>query len=395
MTLALVCLFGVGAKGAVRVMTISGESFSLTAETATGNGSYFYRFQGCNATATYSDASGCTVTFNGKSTITGIRSTKAVKVILDKLAVVEVVPASGESGCSISADGGVEIVGPGRLSILNGRILSSSDIKIAESLVDIVTPDKVRPISTSGTIEIVLSSVSITGYGCLISGMEGVKITASMVSLLSWPTSEGSQYAVIRHGNPQVGKPGGVSITGSVVSIVGRDAETAGILTRRGLLITESCLAIVSGGPCISVVHFQDGGMQYFDHVRLFAVSQNGNAFADGLSGDTNYAYWGDGKYVLNGLKGVFMTNADTQKAAAVLAQPLSEFKKSFDPSELGGSPILGLNKPVIKAHGSSDAKAFFAAIRQAKAFAESGIIEEIKNNIELMKVKAGTDGST
>ena len=73
MTLVLVCLFGIGAKGAVRVMTISGESFSLTAETATGNGSYFYRFQGCNATATYSEASGCTVTFNGKSTITGIR----------------------------------------------------------------------------------------------------------------------------------------------------------------------------------------------------------------------------------------------------------------------------------------------------------------------------------
>ena len=167
------------------------------------------------------------------------------------------------------------------------------------AIVDISTPDKSRPVYSYGTVDIKLSCVSIDGYGNLIRGHEGVNITASMVSLLSWPTSEGSQYAVIQHGNPQVGKPGGVSITGSVVSIVGRDTETAGILTRRGLLITESCLAIVSDGPCISVSHLQDGGMQYFNHVRLFAVSQNGNAFADGLGGDTNYAYWGDGKYVL------------------------------------------------------------------------------------------------
>jgi glycerol-3-phosphate acyltransferase PlsX len=55
------------------------------------------------------------------------------------------------------------------------------------------------------------------------------------------------------------------------------------------------------------------------------------------------------------------------------------QFKKDFDAKEHGGSPILGLRKPVIKAHGSSDARAFKSAIRQAMRFAESGAIETIE----------------
>jgi glycerol-3-phosphate acyltransferase PlsX len=52
--------------------------------------------------------------------------------------------------------------------------------------------------------------------------------------------------------------------------------------------------------------------------------------------------------------------------------------RKDLDPSEQGGAPILGISKPVIKAHGSSDAKAFKNAIRQAASFAQSGAVDEI-----------------
>jgi glycerol-3-phosphate acyltransferase PlsX len=55
------------------------------------------------------------------------------------------------------------------------------------------------------------------------------------------------------------------------------------------------------------------------------------------------------------------------------------QFKKEMDVKEHGGSPILGLRKPVIKAHGSSDARAFKNAIRQAMRFAESGATETIE----------------
>ena len=42
----------------------------------------------------------------------------------------------------------------------------------------------------------------------------------------------------------------------------------------------------------------------------------------------------------------------------------------------------------MIKAHGSSNADSFFAAIRQAKQFAESGFIEDIVANIDYMRLK-------
>ena len=57
--------------------------------------------------------------------------------------------------------------------------------------------------------------------------------------------------------------------------------------------------------------------------------------------------------------------------------------KKELDPNERGGAPILGISKPVIKAHGSSDAKAFKNAIRQAAEYATSGAIEEIATAAE------------
>ena len=61
--------------------------------------------------------------------------------------------------------------------------------------------------------------------------------------------------------------------------------------------------------------------------------------------------------------------------------------KKMLDPSEVGGTAFLGISKPVIKAHGSSDARAICNAIQRAEEYAKSGFIADIEANIELMKV--------
>ena len=67
----------------------------------------------------------------------------------------------------------------------------------------------------------------------------------------------------------------------------------------------------------------------------------------------------------------------------------LAEMKRSLDVNEVGGTALIGISKPVIKAHGSSNEASFFSAIRQAKQFAESGIIEDITSHINYMKLKA------
>lgn len=69
-------------------------------------------------------------------------------------------------------------------------------------------------------------------------------------------------------------------------------------------------------------------------------------------------------------IKDTFMKNIITKLCAVVLKPGLRELKKKTDYSEIGGAPLLGISKPVIKAHGSSNAKAIKNAIRQAMSFA-------------------------
>ena len=99
-------------------------------------------------------------------------------------------------------------------------------------------------------------------------------------------------------------------------------------------------------------------------------------------------------KYLMKTLKNdVFYKSAKNKLAAAVLKNDLYAMKKSMDVNEVGGTALVGISKPVIKAHGSSDANSFFAAIRQAKQFAESGIIADIEQNIDYMRLKSEAAG--
>ena len=87
----------------------------------------------------------------------------------------------------------------------------------------------------------------------------------------------------------------------------------------------------------------------------------------------------GMGKMFSARMKGIFYSSLLTKLGGLTVKKPFAQFKKDFDAKEHGGSPILGLRKPVIKAHGSSDARAFKSAIRQAMRFAESGATETIE----------------
>ena len=86
----------------------------------------------------------------------------------------------------------------------------------------------------------------------------------------------------------------------------------------------------------------------------------------------------GLGAFFMKKLKTVFKKNAVTKLSAAMVKPGLKQMKKDFDASEHGGAPLLGVSKPVLKAHGSSDAKAIKNAIRAAATYADSGIIGEI-----------------
>lgn len=86
----------------------------------------------------------------------------------------------------------------------------------------------------------------------------------------------------------------------------------------------------------------------------------------------------GMGKFLMGTLKDILQTNVATMVSTLTMKNKLRDIKKRLDSSEHGGAPILGISKPVIKAHGSSNAKAIKNAVRQAIFFVDTGINDDI-----------------
>ncbi len=85
-------------------------------------------------------------------------------------------------------------------------------------------------------------------------------------------------------------------------------------------------------------------------------------------------------------IKEVFYKSLPNKLAALVVKKDLSKVKRLMDSSEVGGAPLLGVRKTVIKAHGSSNAKAVKNAIGQAVKFTETGVIEKISAALSEIK---------
>lgn len=111
----------------------------------------------------------------------------------------------------------------------------------------------------------------------------------------------------------------------------------------------------------------------------------------DGFTGNVFLkACEGMGVLMKDALKSMFFANIITKLGALCVKSKLTEFTKQMDYKEIGGSPLLGTAKPVFKAHGSSDAKAFFGAFRQAKMFVENNAIEEMTKAVSALEALEG-----
>ena len=87
-------------------------------------------------------------------------------------------------------------------------------------------------------------------------------------------------------------------------------------------------------------------------------------------------------------MKGLFKKNIFT-KIGYLLCRPgVKQFKKMLDYREIGGTPFLGIKKPVIKAHGSSDVRAFRNAVKQAMDAAQSDISAELEQGLAKLSPK-------
>ena len=109
---------------------------------------------------------------------------------------------------------------------------------------------------------------------------------------------------------------------------------------------------------------------------------------ADGFSGNVMLkTVEGVGSFMGKELKRMFLSSLKTKIAALLVKSGLDAFKERLNPDTIGGTPMLGLRKPVIKAHGSSSARAIENAIYQAITAAEADLAGQIEANMDFMKL--------
>ena len=95
----------------------------------------------------------------------------------------------------------------------------------------------------------------------------------------------------------------------------------------------------------------------------------------------------GLGKFVKRSLTENLKRNVFTMLGALPAMPAIKKFSKSMDYKEYGGALFLGVKKPVVKAHGSSDEYLFYFTIKQAERFVKSNAVEVMKEEFEKNKL--------
>ena len=126
----------------------------------------------------------------------------------------------------------------------------------------------------------------------------------------------------------------------------------------------------------------EQGLINFIGNVEARSVPLGGAdvVVCDGYSGNILLkSIEGTAMFMAKEMKKIFYRNAITKIGGLLCKKGVSDMKKLLDPSEIGGTPFVGIKKPVIKAHGSSDARAFKNAVRQAIAAARNNPAVELE----------------
>lgn len=103
----------------------------------------------------------------------------------------------------------------------------------------------------------------------------------------------------------------------------------------------------------------------------------------DGFSGNLILKHTeGVAQVLTDMMKEEFLSDTRSKLGALLLKPAFRRFRKRMDYTEYGGAPLLGVSGVVVKAHGSSNAKAFSMAIAQAKNIFNGSVVEKIQNDI-------------
>ena len=106
----------------------------------------------------------------------------------------------------------------------------------------------------------------------------------------------------------------------------------------------------------------------------------------DGFSGNVLLkSIEGTAMFVGSLMKRMFKRNVFSKLGYLLCSSGVKQMMKLLDYHEIGGTQLLGIKKPVIKAHGASDRLAFRNAVRQAMDAAENDITQDLVQALALL----------
>lgn len=160
------------------------------------------------------------------------------------------------------------------------------------------------------------------------------------------------------------------------VGLINNGAEA-----EKGCELTKEAYKLLENTPQINFVGNIEG--------RDIVSGDYDVAVADGFVGNVVLKFMeGLSKTLFTMLKTEFTSGIFAKIGAALLYPRLKSFKKKMDYTEYGGALLLGIEGGIIKAHGSSNARAIFSAINQARGFISGNVVEIIRQSIEALPVE-------
>lgn len=229
----------------------------------------------------------------------------------------------------------------------------------------------------------------LTGATLLVKRVKGIRRAAMAPAV---PTKAGSKVVICDCGanaecTPEFLLQFGLVGSAYVHNVLGVAQPRVGLLNigtedSKGTSLQKEAYALLQSAHEKGLVHFV-GNVE----ARAVPLGEVDVVVCDGFSGNVLLkSIEGTAMFMGSMLKRMFKKNLFSKIGYLLCKSGVGEIAKLLDYREIGGTQFLGIKKPVIKAHGSSDALAFRNAVKQAMTAAEGNFTSQLEQSLAAMK---------
>ena len=229
----------------------------------------------------------------------------------------------------------------------------------------------------------------LTGATLLVKRVKGIRRAAMAPAV---PTKAGSKVVICDCGanaecTPEFLLQFGLVGSAYVRNVLGVAQPRVGLLNigtedSKGTSLQKEAYALLQSAHEKGLIHFV-GNVE----ARAVPLGEVDVVVCDGFSGNVLLkSIEGTAMFMGSMLKRMFKKNLFSKIGYLLCKSGVGEIAKLLDYREIGGTQFLGIKKPVIKAHGSSDALAFRNAVKQAMTAAEGNFTSQLEQSLAAMK---------